>query len=107
MESLIKELVNIVSKHSQVLNVLSSTLINHSLVIKSMIGVCENCSTNIATVTHVKRLCRFCDSCAARDIVSSFQNENDWNDLEEAIEKRHLSTFVDALSVNVDKVKLH
>jgi hypothetical protein len=107
MESLFKDLLKTLTKHSHILSALSSTMINHSILLKTMMNVCLECETNIATVKHVKHQRQFCDSCAARDIVSKSDNEINWVDLEAAEQIRHLMVFVQALNENTQTVKLH
>jgi hypothetical protein len=101
------EFLKMLTKHSHILSALSSTMINHSIILKTMMNVCLECETNIATVKHVKHQKQFCDSCAARDVVSKSDNEFNWVDLDAAEQIRHLSVFIEALNENTRTVKLH
>lgn len=101
------EFLKTLTKHSHILSALSSTLINHSIILKSMMNICPKCETNISTVRHVKHQRQFCDSCAARDIVFNLDNEVNWVDIDSASEIRRLTVFVEALNENTQTTKLH
>lgn len=107
----LKSLSNLIKEQSYILSLTALYLSDHAVMIQNMIKKCENCLSESATVEHKMSKYKFCDHCAAKNIVlesNNHEQENTWIDIDNADKIRRLSEYVKIikrLDVSNDEVQ--